>query len=147
MSGAVTVLYGTTKTLASSGASCASSAFVSATTANYTPATDGASYPDAEFVLGCTFATAPVDGTIIALYAQPLSVDGANNTQAPSAARGAYIGSFAVAAITTIQYPDPILARDVPDSATYWLYNVSTGQTISTGWTLKVTPRTYTPGP
>lgn len=148
MTGQVQVANGTPKTLASSGSSCANNAVVQATTANYTPATDSsASFPDAWFSLGCTFATAPTAGTVIALYAQTLQVNGVTVTApAPDGTIGRYIGSFVVTAVTALQYPEPILARDVPDSASYWLYNNGTGQSISSGWTLTVTPRTYIPG-
>ena len=146
MSTEITTVYGTQKTLASSLGSCANNAVVAATTANYSTATDGGSFPDALFVAALTFATAPVEGTVVALYAKLLGIDGANNGPTPDGIIGTYIGSFVVNAVTTIQYMQ-LLARDVPDSATYYLFNNGTGQSISAGGTLKVTPRSYKPAP
>ena len=145
MAGEMTVVRGTTKTLEANGASIANNAVGQADDANYDIGSDGASYPDAEFVLACAFATAPTEGTVIALYARPLDVDGTNDTEAPEAARPTrFITSFVANNVTTTQYMTE-LARDVPKLASYYLHNNATGQTISAGWTLKVTPRTYKP--
>lgn len=145
MAGEQTVARGTTKTLEANGGSIANNAVGQADDANYDIDSDGASYPDAEFVLACAFATAPTEGTVIALYARPLDVDGTNDTEAPEAARPTrFITSFVVNNVTTTQYMTE-LARDVPKLASYYLHNNGTGQTISAGWTLKVTPRTYKP--
>lgn len=145
MSGEMTVVRGTAKTLEASGASIANNAVGQADDANYDADTDGAGYPDAEFVLACAFATAPTESTVIALYARPLDVDSTNDTEVPEAARPTrFIASFVVNNVTTTQYITET-ARDVPKLASYYLHNNATGQTISAGWTLKVTPRTYKP--
>jgi hypothetical protein len=46
--------------------------------------------------------------------------------------------------VTTLQY-QLCVGYNLPKEAEYYLYNASTGQTVSAGWTLKVTPRTYAP--
>ena len=56
-----------------------------------------------------------------------------------------YIGSFVLqaSATNTDQYL-ALIAYDVPAEAEYYIIN-NAGQTLSAGWTLKVTPRTYKP--
>ena len=137
--------YGTTKTLEASGASAANNTVVAANDAGYDLVTDGAGFPDAEFVAALTFATAPTINTVVALYAQELSIDGANNAVAPTTTfTRKFIGSFVLNSQTGAQYIK-IAAYDVPKNANYWLHNNATGQTLSAGWTLKVTPRTIKP--
>lgn len=146
MSGETIVVYGTQKTLQDSSASSlavANNTIQQAMTAGYAIATDGASYPDAEFVLTGTFGTAPTDGTVLALYAQPLAIDGANNAQAPDTTRPTFfVGTFVVNSVTTQQSMN-LLARDLPANANYYIHNNGTGQQLNAGWTLKVTPRSY----
>lgn len=143
MSGETIVVYGTTKTLEASGASIANNALAQADDATYGIATDGGNYPDAEFVVAFTIATAPAEGTVLALYARPLDIDGTNDAEVPETTRPTrYIGSFIVNNVTTAQYAT-VFARDVPKLASYYLHNNGTGQTVSAGWTLKVTPRSY----
>ena len=139
------VKLGTIKTLESSGASVANAVMSLATTATYGIVADGASYPDADFVLSATFGVAPTINTTIDLYAQELDIDGTNDAQAPTTTyKQRYIGSFVVNAVTTAQHLK-VHAYDVPLVASYYLHNNATGQTMSTGWTLKVTPRTIGP--
>ena len=139
------VKLGTIKTLESSGASVANAAMSLATTATYGIVADGASYPDADFVLSATFGVAPTVNTTIDLYAQELDIDGTSDAQVPTTTyKQRYIGSFVVNAVTTAQ-PLKLRADDVPLVASYYLHNNATGQTMSAGWTLKVTPRTYGP--
>lgn len=146
MSGEIQVVYGTTKTLEANGASTANNALSQADDANYDVVSDGGSYPDGEFVLSVTYSVAPVVGSVVAIYARPLDVDGTNDAQAPTAARPVqYIGQMVLENVTTTQYSHPILARDLPKLASYYIHNNATGQTISSGWTLKVTPRSYKP--
>lgn len=145
MAGETILAFGTPKTLESSGASIANNALAQADNANYDIAADAAYFPDAEFVLTATYGTAPTEGTVLALYARPLDVDGTADAEVPEAARPTvYVGAFVVNNVTTTQYAE-LIARDVPWKADYYLHNNGTAQTVSAGWTLKVTPCTYAP--
>lgn len=145
MSGEITVVFGTQKTLEASGASIANNALAQADDADYSISADGSSYPDARFVLACAFGTAPTEGTTIVLYGRPLNIDSTNDAEAPEVTRPVqYIGAFVVNNVTTTQYME-LTAFDVPAEASYYIHNNGTGQTLSSGWTLKVTPRTYKP--
>ena len=145
MSNEAIVKLGTQKTLEASGASIANNAVVQASTATYSVSADGGSYPDAEFVLTVTFATAPTEGTPLALYARPLDVDGALDTEVPEALRPTqYVGVFVVDNVTSAQTM-VLRAYDLPMLASYYVHNNGTGQAVSAGWVLKVTPRTIAP--
>lgn len=145
MAGEAIVKWGTTKTLEANGASIASNAMAQADDATYNLVTDGAYYPDAEFVLSAAFSVAPTEGGVIALYARPLNVDGTADTEVPEAARATlFIGSFAANNVTSTQYM-MLIGSDLPKEAEYYLHNLGAGQTMSAGWTLKVTPRTLGP--
>lgn len=145
MSGEVILKRGTPKTLEANGASIANNALAQADDANYDVVVDGADYPDAKFVLAATFGTAPTENTTLALYAKPLDIDGTNDADAPETTRPTvFIGTFTLNNVTTAQYIE-LLARDVPWKADYYLHNNGTGQTLSAGWTLKVTPCTVAP--
>ncbi len=145
MSGETILKTGTPKTLEANGASIANNTLAQADDASYSVASDGAYYPDAKFVLAATYATAPTEGTTLALYAQPLDIDGTNDAEAPETTRPTgFIGTFAVNNVTTAQYAE-LIVQDVPWNASYYLHNNGTGQTLSAGWTLKVTPCTVAP--
>ncbi len=145
MAGETILKFGTPKTLEANGGSITNNSVVQADDATYSVASDGAYYPDAKFVASFTFGTAPTEGTILALYARPLDVDGTADAEVPEATRPTvYIGSFVVNNVTTTQYAE-LIARDVPWLASYYLHNSGTGQTVSAGWTLKVTPYTVAP--
>ena len=145
MSGETIIKLGTPKTLEANGASIANNTLAQANDANYSVASDGAYYPDAKFVLAATFGTAPTEGTTLALYARPLDIDGTNAGEVPETTRPTvFIGTFTVNNVTTAQYIE-LLAQDVPWNAAYYIHNNGTGQTVSAGWTLKVTPYTVAP--
>ena len=145
MSGETILKFGTPKTLEASGASIANNTLAQADDASYSVASDGAYYPDAKFVISVTFGTAPTEGTTLALYARPLDIDGTNGAEVPETTRPTvFIGTFVVNNVTTAQYI-ALLAQDVPWSASYYIHNNGTGQTVSAGWTLKVTPCTVAP--
>lgn len=136
---------GTTKTLEASGGSITNNSVVQADDASYNISTDGEGVVDAEFALSFTYATAPTEGTPLALYARPLNVDSTGDTEVPELARPTmYIGSFIVNNVTTLQYAI-CRGTDLPLEADYYIANVATGQTVSSGWTLKVTPIGVTP--
>lgn len=143
MSGEAIVVYGNSKTLEANGGSITNNSVVQADDDTYGIVGDGSNYPDAEFTATFTFSVAPTEGTVLALYARPLDVDGTTDTEVPEAARPTkFIGSFVVNNVTTLQAAQT-LARDVPTLASYYLHNNATGQTVSAGWTLKVKPRSY----
>ena len=145
MSGETIIKLGTPKTLEANGASIANNTLAQADDANYSISADGAYFPDAKFVVAVTFGTAPAEGTTLALYARPLDIDGTNDAEVPETTRPTvFIGTFAVNNVTTAQYIE-LLAQDVPWGAAYYIHNNGTGQTVSAGWTLKVTPCTVAP--
>ena len=141
MAGEAIVKVGTTKTLEANGASCAYGVIVQADDASYGIVADGATYPDAEFALAVTFSVAPTENTVISLVARPLNIDGTNDADVPEFQRQVqFIGNFIVNNVTTTQYLW-LMGYELPREADYYLAN-NAGQTISAGWTLKVTPRT-----
>lgn len=145
MSGETIVKFGTVKTLEANGAAIANNALAQADDASYDLVADGAYYPDADFVLTGTFATAPTEGTVLALHARPIDVDGTADTEAPETTRPTvFIGSFVVNNVTAVQTMT-LRAYDLPTKADYYVHNNGTGQTLSAGWMLKVTPRTVAP--
>lgn len=139
-------VYGTTKTLEANGASSSSIGdFVQANDASYSVSADGSNYPDAEFVLSITLASAPAAMGSVTLVARPLNVDGAGDTPTPdSSFPGTIIGAFPLDNVATLQY-STLFARDVPQEADYYLIN--TIAAFNSGWTLKVKPRTIKPAP
>lgn len=147
MSGETIVVKGTTKTLESAGASIANGSLVKSTTAYDQMGSDGNGYPDAVFVLAATFASAPVEGAVLALYARPMDIDGTLDSEIPETTRPTrFIGTFVVNNVTSLQVME-LLAYDVPSKAEYYVHNNGTGIAVNTGWTLKVTPRTYKAAP
>lgn len=147
MTNEVIYAWGSEKTLEASGASCANAAIVQANDASYGVVADGASFPDARFAWRGQFATVTsIENKTIDLYARALNFDGTNDAPAPTATyTQKFIGSFVLQASSTNtdQYL-VLVAYDVPAEADYYIIN-NAGQTLSSGWTLKVTPRTYKP--
>lgn len=139
---------GTVRTLEASGLAIANNDVGVADDATYSPAVDGLNYPDAEFVMGFTFAVAPVENSVIALYARPLDIDGTNDSGVPESGaatfKGEYIGRFIVNNVITAQFARCV-GRNLPALANYYAHNSATGQSISAGWTMKITPLTLGP--
>ena len=147
MSGETINVWGTQKSLEAAGGAIASGSVVKATT-SYDTVADGLNYPDAEFFLSGTFSVAPTEGTVLALYARPLALDGASaNAEIPEANRPTmFVGSFIVNDVTTLQNM-VLQARDLPKKADYYIHNSGTGQSFGAGWALKVTPKSYKAAP
>lgn len=148
MAGEIQVVYGTSKTLEANGASIANNNKGVADDATYSVATDGGGYPDAEFVASFAFGTAPTENTTLVLLAQPLDVDGTGDAEPPedgaATFKGLFVGSFVVNNVASAQFAR-LVAFDLPPLASYYLWNNATGQTVSSGWSLKIRPRTYKP--
>ena len=147
------IFHGTTTTLEANGASTANNVLTQANDAslNLGSYTSPAGYPNVRFVLSFTFATAPLENSMIKLIARPLNIDGTNDAQAPEASflekdvgYGQRDQHFPVNNVTTAQYA-VMDVHDAPWEADYYIFNAATGQTISAGWTLKATPFTYGP--
>lgn len=145
MSNEAIVFQGTQKTLEANGAAIANNALAQADDASYGIVADGLSYPDARFVLTGTFSVAPTENSTLALYAQPLNIDGTTDADAPETTRPTqFIGAFVVNNVTTSQSL-VCDAQDVPWEADYYIHNNGTGQTLAAGWKLLVTPCTMGP--
>lgn len=143
MAGETIIVLGTTKTLEANGGSITNNSVVQANDATYGIVADGASFPDAKFVFAGAYTSAPTEGAVIALYARPINIDSTNDSEAPEATRSTvWIGNFVLNNVTTTQYIE-LIAYDVPWEAEYYIHNVNAGQTLSAGWTLKVTPFSY----
>lgn len=135
---------GTLVTLEASGAAIASNSIAQADDANYSIFTNGGARPNGRFIASFTFATAPIEGAILSLYARPLDLISTNDAEVPETTRSIWIGNFAVNNVTTTQYAE-LYAESLPWNAAYYVHNNGTGQTVSAGWTLGVEPYTYAP--
>jgi len=108
--------------------------------------------PNAVFVLSCQWAVLPTDNSVINLYARKLNVDGVNDTAIPDAANldqyiGAFVADGTVAVVTTAFLTTAVLALPNHVSGQQYEFYIEnqSGQTISAGWTLKLTPLTIGP--
>ena len=138
---------GTQVTVEANGGSCANNAVVQANDATYGVLTDGVGAPDGIFDLAVAYTSAPVVNTTIDVYAAEQDINSTNDADPVTATfKPLYIGSFVVNATgsSTVQYLR-FYARNLPILAYYWLYNNATGQTINSGWILKITPTTIGP--
>lgn len=104
--------------------------------------------PLASVVLTCAYATAPTASSAVNLYARLMNIDSTNDAITPDADNThVYLGSFPLDNTTSTQY----IAIDVrlPNTYSSQVYEFyienDGGQTMSAGWTLKVTPKTYGP--
>ena len=144
------LVYGTQKTLTSTGSSVTNGQLSSAAGTTYSQ-TDTSDYPDAVFTLDVgTMSASATAGNTIDVYIRPLDVDGTTDTPAPltgastDAYKGKYICSFTMKAASTGVYAT--IGYDIPRAGEAYIYNGS-GVTVanSGNWTLKMTPRTYGP--
>lgn len=137
--------YASQVTLEDSGASAASDAFVAADDADLAVA-NHYDYPFADFVLKCDFGAAVNGTSVVNLYRRDLNIDSTNDAPAPSdSCPHLLVGVFVIPSGTsaTGYYPctDVPLAKDCE----FYIENKS-NQSISAGWDLKATPKTYKPG-
>lgn len=104
--------------------------------------------PMASAVLTCAYATAPTANTSVNLYARLMNIDGTNDAITPDSNNThVYLGSFPLDDTTSTQYI-PLDVR-LPNQYTSQVYEFyienNGGQTISAGWTLKITPKAIGP--
>ena len=144
MSNEVIWAYASPVTLEDNGAECVDDAFGDANDADLANTQHGG-FPLADFVLRCAFGGAVAAMSTVNLYRRDLNIDGGNDAGAPSATYPVLlVGNFLIpaAAEAAAYYP----CSDVPLVADqeFFIEN-KTGQTISVGWDLKATPKTYEP--
>ncbi len=138
--------YASQVTLEDNGASGASDVFVQADDDTLEGTGNASHYPLADFVLNAAFGATVAAGGIVRLYRQDLNIDGASDAPAPgTACRNLFVGSFIIAtgnsAKTTYPLPDVPITLD----NAFWIENI-TGESITAGWDLKATPKTFNPG-
>jgi hypothetical protein len=118
-----------------------------------TPWTNDDDSPEASFSLSASFGTeTDIAGKVINLYGRLLNIDGTNDESIPTATNTVgYLGSFLVPlanASDPYYMHCPARLRNYKPSSEYEFYlQNSTGQTITAGWVLKVTPVTVGPHP
>lgn len=142
--------YATQVTLESSGASGANTVFIQADDTNL-DSTGHSNYPYADFVLktnGFGAAIASTGSPSINLYRVDQNIDGtAGDAPVPTASnRSLFVGTFVVplSAASTGNLYLPV--TDVPLSSDQYFYvENQSGQSLTAGWTLKVTPKSLVP--
>jgi len=141
-----------TQTSADDGSTSAISDGAFSVAADITTFTNADDAPACVMVLRCQWATLPTDGTVINIYARKLNIDSTNDSPVPDAANlDQFIGSFTAdgtvsTATNTFLVTNWLALPNHKTSQEYDFYlENNTGQTISSGWTLKLTPSTKGP--
>tara|TARA_R110000772_G_scaffold235182_2_gene346778 strand:- start:3771 stop:4232 length:462 start_codon:yes stop_codon:yes gene_type:complete len=140
--------FGTLDDLDSASAAVANDAF-SISTDVVTPWTNDDDAPLATMVFIGTWTSAPTANTVVNLYARLLNVaDTTKDQDVPDSNFGhAYLGSFPLNDVTTEQIiAIQIALPNVKSSTEYEFYIENrSGQTIDSGWSLQITPKTLGP--
>jgi hypothetical protein len=146
MSNEVKYAYANAVTLESSGASGSSVAFIAATTGSLS-STNHSDYPDADFCLTVvSFGALVGAGMFINLYRQDMDIDGTLDSPAPSTTyKNCLVGTFLLpcGGSGSGSYPCP----NIPLSkiCQFYIENQS-GTSLTAGWSLKATPKSFVPG-
>lgn len=138
--------FGTQDTITGSTSSVANNAFsVSGDVSAWTNDDDAM---EASATLACTFSVAPTLGSSVNLYGRLLNVVSTSDNETPSASfLHTHLGSFPVDDVTSAQ----IITMDIPlpngkTSQEYEFYIENrSGQTMSSGWNLYITPKAVGP--
>jgi len=143
--------FGTADALGNTTSSVANDAFSDGTN-DLDAWTNADDAPLAIFALEFTTATTGDAGSTIGLYARPLNIGnaGTEDSEVPDANFGhIYLGSFPHNNPSTSAQTATFGKVSLPNVITSQIYNFyiqnNTGQTISAGWELTVTPVTYGP--
>jgi len=145
MANEVEWVYASQVTLEDSGASAASDVFVAADDADLASA-NHSDFPLADFVLKCDFGAAVAAGKVVYLFRQDLNIDSTNDAPAPAAAyEHVLVGVFAIPSGTSATGYYPCVDVPLTKDCQFSIKN-GTDQSISAGWDLKATPKTFVPG-
>ena len=138
--------FGTQVTLGTSSSAVVNDAFsVAGDLSTWTNTDD---VPRASVTLSATFSSAPTEGSALNLFLRLVDVESTNDQEIPDANYGhVYAGSFPVNDVTSEQYQT--IDISLPNGSTsqqyeFYLENKA-GQTMSAGWDIYVTPKTYGP--
>lgn len=104
--------------------------------------------PTAAMVLTCAFASAPAAYSTVGLYARLMNIDGSFDQMEPDADFGhVYLGAFPLNNSTSTQYIAIDIRLPNTQPSQYYQFQIrnNAGQTMSAGWTLKITPKTIGP--
>ena len=132
-------------TIASSGASAASNAFVSAGTLS---ASAHSGYTGTDLVFTGTLAASVAStSNFFSVYARPLNIDGTADAPVPgSSFTGGFVGALLISGSGSSGAQTAIL-QDVPTSwadVEFYVEN-RTNASLNAGWTLKATPKSVKP--
>ena len=148
---AVVLFWGTPDTLGTTTSAVSNAAFSDGTN-DLVAWTNDDDAPLAIFALEFTTATTGNAGSTIDLYARPLNIGdaGTEDAEVPDANFGhMYLGSFPHNNPSTSAQVATFGMVGLPNVVTSQIYNFyiqnNTGQTISAGWELTVTPVTFGP--
>lgn len=144
--GAEIDFFGTQDTVSGTTAAVANNGF--SATGDISAWTNDDDARQASITLTGTFAVAPTLGTYVNLYARLMNVDGTSDNPVPSVSfLHTCLGSFPVDDVTSSQ----VITLDIPlpnayTSQVYEFYiENKSGQSLNSGWTLKVTPKAAGP--
>jgi hypothetical protein len=143
---ALVEVFGTQDTLGTTSGSVVNDAFSVAGDLSTWTNTDDA--PRASVTLSATFSVAPTQGSVVNLFLRLLDVQSTNDQEIPDADYGhVYVGSFPVNNVTSAQYQ--AIDISLPNGSTSQQYEFyvenKSGQSMSAGWDIYVTPKTYGP--
>jgi len=138
--------FGTQDTVTSSSSSVTDGSFSVA--GDITTWTNDDDAPMASVVLEATYSSAPDANSVVNLYARLMNIQSTNDQDAPDANfQHVYLGTFPLNDVTSAQYiPIDVKLPNTKTSQEYDFYiQNEAGQTLSAGWDLYVTPKTYGP--
>lgn len=144
--------YSSQVTAISSTATCTSNSFNQAAEVTSLSSAQTGYYPMADAAIFASFSTSVSSASnTLVLYRRDLNIDGTNDAPVPTSASPAYsaivVNAMAVPPYTAASsgyffIPNVPLAGDCE----FYLQN-NTNASISAGFTVKITPKTYAPAP
>lgn len=130
--------------LEASGAQAASAAFAEAADTTLTSA-NHLNFPEADFALTCNFGGAVAAGKYVSLYRQDNNIDGAADAPDVSASyKQVLVGIFNIPSAASASATYPCVDVPLTKDCGFWIGN-DTDQTLSAGWVLKATAKTFEP--
>lgn len=138
--------FGTQDTVTSSSSAVTDGSF--SVSGDITTWTNDDDAPMASIVLEATYSSAPTANTSVSLYARLMNIQSTNDQNTPDANfPHVFLGAFPLNDVTTAQYiPLDVTLPNTKTSQEYEFYiQNNAGQTLSAGWDLYVTPKTYGP--